>query len=165
MATIEEQIKAIEDEIQRTPYNKATQHHIGKLKAKLARLREELEARRLKAAGGGPGFAVRKSGNATVGLVGFPSVGKSTLLNQITNATSEVAEYDFTTLSVIPGVMEYRGAEKHNNRTPGAPTPTPPRARPSPGPPPPAPRPPARPPGLAGCLFLRASILHDARDH
>lgn len=109
--TIEDQIKAIEDEIQRTQYNKATQHHIGKLKAKVARLKEELQLRQLKAAGGGPGYAVKKSGHATVGLIGFPSVGKSTLLNEITDATSEVAAYDFTTLTVIPGVMEYRGAK------------------------------------------------------
>src|SRR3989304_333461 len=112
MPNIEEQIQATEGEIQRTPYNKETQHPIGKRKAKLARLGEELETRRVKAAGGGPGFAVRKSGNATVGIVGFPSVGKSTLLNELTSATSEVAAYDFTTLSVIPGILEYRGDRK-----------------------------------------------------
>jgi len=108
---IEEQIKAVEDEIQKTPYNKATQHHIGKLKAKLARLKDEQETRRLKSGGGGPSYAVKKSGNATIGLVGFPSVGKSTLLNQITDATSAVAAYDFTTLDVIPGLLEHRGAK------------------------------------------------------
>src|SRR6059036_383602 len=108
---IEDQIKAVEDEIQKTPYNKATQHHIGKLKAKLARLKDEQETRRLKSGGGGPSYAVKKSGNATIGLVGFPSVGKSTLLNQITDATSAVAAYDFTTLDVIPGLMEHRGAK------------------------------------------------------
>ncbi len=108
---IEEQIKAVEDEIQKAPYNKATQHHIGRLKAKLARLKDEQETRRLKGGGGGPSYAVKKSGNATVGLVGFPSAGKSTLLNQITDATSEVAAYDFTTLDVIPGLMEHRGAK------------------------------------------------------
>ncbi len=107
---IEDQIKAIEDEILRTQYNKATQHHIGKLKAKIARLKEEQVLRQMKSGGGGPGYAVKKSGNATVGLIGFPSTGKSTLLNQITDATSEVAAYAFTTLTVIPGVMEHRGA-------------------------------------------------------
>ncbi len=110
MATIEEQIKAIEDEIAKTQYNKNTQHHIGKLKAKMARLKDEMEVRRSK----GPktaGYAVRKSGHGTVALVGFPSVGKSTLLNKITNAQSEVAAYKFTTLTCVPGLMEYRGAK------------------------------------------------------
>ncbi len=110
MASIEEQIQDLEEEISRTPYNKATQHHIGKLKAKIARLREEAEKRAAKSSGGGQGYAVRKSGHASVGLVGFPSVGKSTLLNALTNAESEVGAYEFTTLEVVPGMMEHEHA-------------------------------------------------------
>jgi small GTP-binding protein len=106
---IDDKIKAVEEEIKNTSYNKATQHHIGKLKAKLAQLREEFEKR--SSGKGGVGFAVKKSGHATVVLVGFPSVGKSTLLNKLTNATSQVAAYDFTTLDVIPGMMEYKGVK------------------------------------------------------
>lgn len=110
MASIEDQIRDIEEEIRRTPYNKASQHHIGRLKAKLAHLREESETRRARKSRG-RGYGIRKSGNATVAIVGFTSVGKSTILNKITNAQSEVGSYDFTTLDVVPGIMEHGGAK------------------------------------------------------
>lgn len=56
--------------------------------------------------------------------LGFPSVGKSTrkrraityywqlilsVLSKVTNTASEAAAYEFTTLTAIPGVLEYKG--------------------------------------------------------
>lgn len=108
-ASIEQQIKSIEEEIFNTQKNKATEHHIGKLKAKLARLREELVKRKSSGVKG-KGFAIKRSGDATVGLIGYPNIGKSTLLNQLTDAKSRIGDYDFTTLEVIPGVLRYKGA-------------------------------------------------------
>ena len=110
MATIEEQIKELEEQIANTKYNKSTEAHIGKLKAKIARLSAEEEKRR-SSKGPTKGFYVKKAGDATVALVGFPSVGKSTLLNQLTGAKSEVGAYHFTTLDIIPGVLEYNHAK------------------------------------------------------
>jgi hypothetical protein len=111
MSGLEDQIKELEDELQKTPYNKATSKHIGRIKAKIARLRDDAVNRAMKSSGGGEGYSVKKSGDATVVLVGFPSTGKSTLLNQLTGAESAVAAYEFTTLTVVPGAMEYKGAK------------------------------------------------------
>ena len=106
---IKERIKEIEDQLKTTKYNKKTQHAIGLRKAQLATLKKKSEGQ--KKAGSGHGYVIRKTGDATVVMVGFPSVGKSTLLNAITNQESEVGGYDFTTLEAIPGLLEYKGAK------------------------------------------------------
>ncbi|HZW84620.1 MAG TPA: GTPase, partial [Nitrososphaerales archaeon] len=105
-----EKIKKIEDDIHKTQVNKKTEHHIGLLRAKLSKLKADMEEQQSRRSGSRTGFDVKKSGDATVVLIGLPSVGKSTLLNRLTNAKSKVASYEFTTLDVVPGIMDYRGA-------------------------------------------------------
>ena len=94
-STIEAKIATLEAEMARTQKNKATNYHLGTLKAKIAKLKSEL----LNGPGGksagskdaGRGFEVTKSGDTRIGLVGFPSVGKSTLLTSLTGTRSEAA--------------------------------------------------------------------------
>lgn len=108
---IPEKIKAIQDEIHKTQLNKATEHHVGLLKAKIAKLKREQEKNQAKKSGvSSEGFDIRRTGDATVVFIGLPSVGKSTLLNKLTGSRSAVAAYQFTTLTVVPGMLEYRGA-------------------------------------------------------
>src|SRR5919197_3343180 len=111
---IPEKIKEIQDQIHKTQINKATEFHVGLLKAKIAKLKREqeenLHGRTVHTGGENIGFDVKKAGDATIVLIGLPSVGKSTLLNKLTNAKSKIASYHFNTLTAVPGMMDYRGA-------------------------------------------------------
>ncbi|WFD00645.1 GTP-binding protein rbg1 [Malassezia yamatoensis] len=104
----------------RTQKNKATAYHLGQLRAKLAKLKRELISPSGGGGGGaGLGFDVARTGIASVGFVGFPSVGKSTLMSGLTGTTSEAAAYEFTTctlmipdaVTTVPGTMTVRGAK------------------------------------------------------
>lgn len=108
-----EKIQQIQDEMARTQKNKATEYHLGLLKGKLAKLRRELLEPQpgQGSSGGGQGFEVAKAGDARVALIGFPSVGKSSFLSKVTNTRSEAANYEFTTLTSVGGILEYNGAE------------------------------------------------------
>ncbi|KAJ0075790.1 hypothetical protein Patl1_33636 [Pistacia atlantica] len=98
-----EKIKEIEAEMARTQKNKATEYHLGQLKAKIAKLRTQLleppkvcghvhDLTLLGSSGAGEGFEVTKYGHGRVALIG---------------THSEAASYEFTTLTCIPGIIHY----------------------------------------------------------
>ena len=112
MGDVLRKIEEIESEMAKTQKNKATSAHLGMLKAKLAKLRRELITP--KSQGGSAkeeSFEVAKTGDSRIGFVGFPSVGKSTLLSNLAGVYSEVAAYEFTTLTTVPGCIKYKGAK------------------------------------------------------
>jgi small GTP-binding protein len=110
--SVVDRINEIEAEMARTQKNKATETHLGLLKAKLAKLKRELiEGVTKKGGAKEEGFDVAKTGDCRIGLIGFPSVGKSTLMTKLTGTFSLAAEYEFTTLTCVPGVFNYKGAK------------------------------------------------------
>uniref|UniRef100_A0A8C4SJK4 Developmentally regulated GTP binding protein 2 n=1 Tax=Erpetoichthys calabaricus TaxID=27687 RepID=A0A8C4SJK4_ERPCA len=96
-----EKISEIEKEISRTQKNKATEYHLGLLKAKLAKYRAQLLEPSKSGGTKGEGFDVMKSGDARVALIGFPSVGK--LLNP------SISEPAFSIMVLLIGRI-YKGA-------------------------------------------------------
>ncbi len=113
MVNLEERITELKERLSQTDVNKHTMRSICQIKAQIAKLERQRMDRIFDGIGkssGSSGFDVKKTGDSSVALIGFPSVGKSTLLNKITNANSKVAAYEFTTLDAIPGLMEHRHA-------------------------------------------------------
>ncbi|MEM0001533.1 MAG: TGS domain-containing protein [Desulfurococcaceae archaeon] len=105
--TIEDKIKALEDFLSSVPKHKGTERLREWATKRLAELREELEERKKKKAGARSSFFIEKEGDVQIAVVGPPNAGKSLLVKKLTNAKTIVADYPFSTLTPVPGMMKY----------------------------------------------------------
>jgi ribosome-interacting GTPase 1 len=103
--TTPEKIAALEEMLAIMPHHKGTDKLRAGLTRKIAQLREQ-EERKAKTKRGSI-YSIDKQGAAQVVLLGFPNVGKSTILANLTHAHPEIAEYPYTTAVPVIGMMEY----------------------------------------------------------
>ncbi len=106
--TIEEKIKALEEFLSAAPKHKGAENLLLWARKRLAELREELEhQRRKRKGGGGLKILVEKEGAAQVAVIGPPNTGKSSLVHALTGAKTKIADYPFSTLLPVPGMLRY----------------------------------------------------------
>ena len=101
----EDKMVVLEEMMAIVPKHKGTDHLRADLRRKMSKLRQAGERKR--ATRRGPSFRIERQGAAQCVLLGFPNVGKSTLLARLTNAGPEIADYPFTTHRPQPGMMEW----------------------------------------------------------
>jgi ribosome-interacting GTPase 1 len=103
--TSEEKIRYLEEMMAIVPKHKGTDHLRADLRRKLAKLKDTTGGKR----GTGKQFSqfhIEREGAGQVVLLGPANTGKSAMVNALTNATPNVAEYPFTTWTPTPGMME-----------------------------------------------------------
>ncbi|MFH0835337.1 MAG: GTPase [Candidatus Micrarchaeota archaeon] len=111
--TPEDKLEALQEMLRLCPKHKGSQSIIADIHNKMARCRKEqarIEAVK-KARKGGGGDFIRKQGAAQVALLGFANTGKSYLLDTLTAAHAHSTPAPFETLSLQPGMMNYRGVQ------------------------------------------------------
>lgn len=107
--TIPDKIEALEEMFALLPKHKGTDHLKADIRRRIAKLKIEGE----KKGGGrrGFGYHVDKQGAGQVVLVGPPNAGKSLVLARLTNAKPEVAEFPFTTVRPLAGMIEFENVQ------------------------------------------------------
>jgi hypothetical protein len=100
----EEKIAYLEQMMSVVPKHKGTDHLRADLRRRLSELRSPKRAQK------GPSrqeslYHIDREGAGQVAVIGPANVGKSALINTLTNATPEVAPYPFTTWTPTPGML------------------------------------------------------------
>ena len=109
-ASPEERVRLLEELISTVPKHKGTDKLRADLRRRLSKLKSASQTQK-KVSRHVSAYQIAKEGAGQVALIGQPNVGKSALLNALTNASPEVAGYPFTTWTPTPGMMDVGGAQ------------------------------------------------------
>lgn len=89
------------------PKHKGTEKLQADLKTRMKKMKEMIGKQKKSKGSGGTWYQVEKQGAGQVVLIGLPNTGKSALLQALTNAHADVADYPFTTQLPNVGMMVY----------------------------------------------------------
>jgi ribosome-interacting GTPase 1 len=103
--TPDEKLAALEEMLRTLPKHKGTEKIQAELKRKISAAREASVAH--KKGGGKDPFHVPPQGAGQVVLLGPPNVGKSAIVQALTDAPVKVAEFPFSTHAPVPGMAYY----------------------------------------------------------
>jgi ribosome-interacting GTPase 1 len=108
--TDQDKIHSLEALISTIPKHKGTDKLRADLRRRLSRLKDKtLTSKR--AGKHESSFHIEKEGAGRIAIIGFPNVGKSSLLCSITHATPKVSEYPLTTWIPTPGMMQWENVQ------------------------------------------------------
>ena len=102
--TTEDKLAALEEMLRLIPKHKGTEKLQAGLKSRAAKLKRQP---RQKGGAKAHSHHIPREGAGQVALVGPPNGGKSALVDRLTHASPQVAEYPFTTREAQPGMMPF----------------------------------------------------------
>ncbi len=103
--TPQEELDCLQVMLREIPKHKGTDKLQADLKAKIAKLKAEVQKAVSQPVSGRAATKIPRQGAGRIVMIGAPNVGKSSLLAALTRAQPEIAPYPFTTQSPLPGMM------------------------------------------------------------
>ena len=102
--TPQEKLAALEKMLRLIPKHKGTDHMQADIKRRIKKLKADSQKKSVKAV---HSYYVKPEGIGQLFLLGAGNSGKSSLLGALTNARPEIADFPFSTVMYLPGMMRY----------------------------------------------------------